>query len=224
MGTTRTNQQKGIYSINYLCASWQGFLQQVVYQIARGYHHHCLTRLSEDKRDKWPLIDQKLIYKYQSVVSKDQRYRIKRAGRANVIYLRWEHCALLLMTDGAHGDLDDRFCYINATPLTIQVSPIIGLKIHYGAKGVTVHLAKDSYQGLKTILWDAARLVTRNPDLLKREFDKLNGLPCWGGIIEQKRQLLDYALTEAKRQGCPLKRDEFRLNTRRHIYQVWARD
>ncbi|NPV92946.1 MAG: hypothetical protein HPY50_19435 [Firmicutes bacterium] len=52
------------------------------------------------KREKWLLIDQKLIKKYQTNKSKGQRHRLRDKGLASTFYLRFDDVALLLHTLG----------------------------------------------------------------------------------------------------------------------------
>lgn len=218
-GRKAAHQKTGRWIMgNYLCISWQGFIQQVVYQISRGYYWYCLVAYPETKQDRWPRIDKKLIEKYSADLSKDQRYRRKAKGVANFMFLRWGHFAVILHTQGI-GQVSDRdhFDDIRKKPLEVRLN--LGYRIHFGSNGVTVHFDRESYQGVKEILADAVRL--HNPRLLKLEFDRLNGIPCWSGVVEQKRQLLAFALRAARKNGLVVKREEFRFNTRRKVYKVF---
>lgn len=205
------------------CSTWQGLIQQVVYQVSRGYRYYHVTYYPDHKKDRWPAIDKKLMKKYP-ILSKDQRYRRKMAGAANFFIIRWQHCAVILMSPGGHGELGDRFDVIQDKPLSIKVSNIIELIIHHGAtgKGITVHFSRECYRGLKAILWDAAHTGKRK--LLIEEFNRLNGIPAWSGISEQKGQLLTYLLTQAKVHNIPVTRADFRFVTRRTIHRVYPDD
>ncbi|OOB74944.1 hypothetical protein AXF41_14110 [Clostridium haemolyticum] len=63
--------------IQYLCGSWQGLIQQVVYLVSRGYYYHHIEYLPQKKSARFPKIDQKLIEKYKADKSKYQRARQK---------------------------------------------------------------------------------------------------------------------------------------------------
>lgn len=202
------------------CSTWQGLIQQLVYQVSRGYRYYHVTYYPECKQDKWPAIDTKLMKKYPPL-SKDQRYRRKMAGDANFYILRWQQCAVILMSSGKHGELGDSFNDIQEKPIAIRVSSIMELIIHQGAtgKGVTVHFSRECYRGLKAILWEAAH--TGRKKLVIDEFNKLNGIPAWSGISEQKNQLLAYALVQAKAHKIVTTRADFRFVTKRTIHKVF---
>ncbi|BET58519.1 hypothetical protein [Geobacter sp. 60473] len=204
---------------NYLCISWQGFIQQVVYQVSRGYYWYCLIEYPEAKQDRWLRTDNKLMGKYSADLSKDQRYRRKGMGKANFMFLRWGRFAVVLHTKGIVEEVADKdhFCDIREKPLEVRLN--LGYRIHFGSNGVTVHLDRESYHGVKEILADAVR--RHNPRLLKQEFDRLNGIPCWSGVVEQKRQLLAFALRAARKNGLVVKREEFRFITRRKVHKVF---
>ena len=207
---------------NYLCMSWQGFLQQVVYQVSRGYLFYCLVEYREDKRDKWMTTDKKLIRKYQTDLSKDQRYRRKAKHLSNFVFLRWDKWAVILHTVGTIDvdKYDDIFHAIDTRPLELRLN--LCYRVHTGAKGeVTVHLTRDSYRGTKASLDHS--IFQRRRDMLIKEFNQLNGLPCWGGIVQQKSQLLEHILRKAGKFGIKVKRGDFRFTTRRAIYEVFEK-
>jgi len=206
---------------NYLCETWQGFLQQIVYQVARGYVFFCLIQYSDKKREKWLNTDKKLITKYNTDQSKDQRYRRKAKQLSNFIFLRWENWAVVLHTFGSIQGVvyDDKFKSILETPLQVRLN--LEYKVHRSAKGeITVHLSRESYQGIKSIL--AHTMILQRREKLIDEFNRINGLPCWGGIVEQKAQLLDHILRKAPRYGIKVKREDFRFTTRRKVYTVFS--
>lgn len=223
--------------VQYLCGSWQGMLQLVVYLMGRGYYYHCVSYYPESKRDKWPNIDRKIMNKYPCGLSKDQRYRRKKLKQANYHFVRWENCALILMTEGEHGALDDRFIDAREQPLYFRISPPVEFKIDPAKvkkegkgerMGIMVHLSRESYLGCKANLREAlerdlskSQIPNASRHLIK-EFEKLNGLPCWGGVIEQKRRLLLWLLGEAKRHGIRLRAADFHVLTKRKIFLVWS--
>lgn len=86
--------------INRLCGTWQGFIQQAVYLISRGYVFHLLMLYPEKKRDRFEDTDRKLITKYGADLSKFQRSRRKLKGLANFYFMRWDQTACVFMTPG----------------------------------------------------------------------------------------------------------------------------
>ncbi|GAM10758.1 hypothetical protein OR1_03055 [Geobacter sp. OR-1] len=213
-------------SQQYLCGSWQGFIQQIVYQFGRGYEHFCLTVLPDEKRDKWLMIDNKLISKYGCNRSKYQRYRSKAKGEANYVYLRWQHLALLLRTKGTLKPESDRFCDIHEHDLRIPISSLVTMKIHKRRKETTtVFLSKDTIKGMKAEFADIIGKDHFDKSFITKRvltiWDYTNGFPQYSGLIEQRSQILDFVVKKCRKHNIPLKREDFRFNTKRKIYKVW---
>ncbi len=207
---------------NYLCNNWQGFLQIIIYMMSRGYYNYCLTILPEKKKSKWLKIDKKLITKYEIGKSKFQRARQKAKGQANFYYLRWESCALLLHTSGNFNiNIDDKFLDVREKPLLIKISDNIKFEVKETSedKKLSVWLNKDSYKGFKLVIADVCR--TKKKPLIIKEYDKINGLPAWKGIIIQKHSIAEYAVKQAKKNNFKLLKKELRINTRRKLYKVF---
>lgn len=68
--------------------------------ICRGYWFYVCGRIPKGKSAA--AIDQKLIRKYDCNNSKSTRWRRKKAGKANVRYLRWNDFFVLISTKGEH--------------------------------------------------------------------------------------------------------------------------
>lgn len=206
----------------YLTENWQGIIQQLVYYISMGYSEYHALVLPEKKRDRWLEIDAKLANKYQTDLSKFQRSRRKEKGLANHVYLRWEQYAFLLRSPGTVPDVPDpdRFHNVRKRPLGITIGTI-AFKIHHAQRGVTVHLDRECYQGIKSNLIDWCKRGNSGRTSLLKEFDALNGLPGWAGVIEQKRHLRDTVLSHGKKYGMTLAPADFRVSTRRKIYKVF---
>ncbi|MBI5388716.1 MAG: hypothetical protein HZA90_28985 [Verrucomicrobia bacterium] len=84
-----------------MATSIEGFVQQLaVGYVAHGYWFYVTGWIPEDKDSC--KIDEKLIQQYGVDVSKWTRCRRKKAGLANVQYLRYERFFLLLATHGPH--------------------------------------------------------------------------------------------------------------------------
>ncbi|NIK80527.1 hypothetical protein FHS15_005717 [Paenibacillus castaneae] len=206
----------------YVCGSWQGLLQMVVYLVGSGYTHYHVISLPIRKKDRWNEIDQKLIDKYQTDKSKWQRARQKRLGAANHMYLRWEHIGILLHTRGNISDKirnDDVFFDVQIKPIPLQISDLTAFLIYFFDGAVTVRLAKETYEGLKMNLADAAR--SRHKAHLIKMINDLNGYPAWRGVIVQKRRLAKYAAVQARKNGINLDEKYLRIYDKRKIYPVW---
>lgn len=166
-----------------------------------------------------------MIAKYGIDKSKFQRARLKKKGVANFIFLRWERCAWILRSTGMVTDdivCDDRFFPVMDRPIEVKVSDDVQLKVgRFGVdKRVSVRMCKDTYQGFKALLWDVAKVKSR--ERCVREFDKINGLPAWKGIIEQKVMLAAYLVKQARRHQVKLAVGDLRVNTKRKVYPVWV--
>ncbi len=208
--------------MNYLCNNWQGFMQMCVYLTGRGYNHYCHITYPLKKQSKWTEIDKKLICKYETDKSKFQRTRQKQRGIANFYLLRWQDQVVIFHTEGEVSDAllyDDRFYNVADKELEVKISEDIELRITR-EKSVTVRLTKESYRGFKALLWDACR--SKNRRIILAEFDKLNGLPAWKGIVYQKKMLAVYTVKQAKKYHIAIKRNELRVNTKRKIYKSFS--
>jgi len=94
--------------MSYRCeaTSVAGFIQQVaVGYLARGYYFYVSGKIPERKDPR--KVDAKLIRRYGIDLSRGQRYRRKKAGLANVQYIRHERFFLLLATHGKHRFFED---------------------------------------------------------------------------------------------------------------------
>jgi hypothetical protein len=230
--------------LNYEVISWQGLIQQLVYLLGRGYYYWCLMYLSESKRDRWHKTDQKLINKYQMDISKHQRSYRKKKGISNFYYLRWEHIAVMLHTEGTLPEnYDDKFFDIRNTKLTLRIGPFSAVTISYekdtrkkkakkkGGKRVkgekrknviVVRLEKECYRNLKAELREVAQ--TKNKAKMIRMFDRLNGFPSWSGIFCQKEQLAKYLVSEAKKHNVKLSLSDLRIVRKRFPVKVFKRE
>lgn len=85
----------------WIATSRAGFVQQVVCSYVRhGYYFFVSGRVPSGKSPE--LVDEKLIARYGIDRSRKERYRLKRAGRANIHYIRFENHWLMLATKGEH--------------------------------------------------------------------------------------------------------------------------
>lgn len=214
----------------YKPTSWQGFLQQLEFLIARsGYRYFHVTNYPEQKRDKWEKIDLKLIEKYQTNMTRSQRYRNKEKRNANFWFLRYENVAVILMaTDKFKGAktqvkdgivIDDQFYDIAKKDLKIDIGKMSSFKIRSVNGKVVVSMTNKMFTEIKYKLLEVAKLKDVNK--AKYEFQKLNGLPAWSGINEQKFQLLDVLVQELKRHNVKAKKSSFFVKLTRDKVKVF---
>lgn len=210
--------------MRYLCNSWQALVQQAVHYLSRcNYHYFHVIHLPEKKRDKWVKIDEKLINKYKCYRNKDQRYDNKKSGYANFVYLRWEHIAIILHSEGKiESDIlyDDRFYDIRKNSMYLKVSDFTHLEIKTFEGKITVSLTQDTYEKIRKMLQRVAK--TKDKKKMIQMFNKLNGLPAYAGIISQKRSLAEYLCERARKHKVVLHLKELRFVDKRKVYKVWA--
>jgi len=212
----------------YLCDSWQGLLQQLVYLVGRGYIYWHVTYFPMNKQKKWEQIDEKLIKKYGTDKSKWQRSRLKVKGMANFMYLRWKQIAVILHTNGDLPEdfsLNDPFSDIRYRHLTLKISELTSFDIQYIQKSgyqdytVTVRFSKEMYRGLKDELYEVSKI--KDPNLMKKTFEKINGFPAWAGIVSQRRFLAKYLVKQARKNDVKLNESELKIKDRRVPVKVW---
>ena len=85
----------------YIATSRTGFVQQLVCSYVRhGYRFYVSGKVPEGKD---PLqVDEKLLDRYDIRKTDRQRYRAKKAGKANLQYIRFDRDWLMLATPGSH--------------------------------------------------------------------------------------------------------------------------
>jgi len=143
----------------YRCvaSSVEGFVQQVaVSYVGRGYWFYVAGCVPEGKD---PVrVDQKLMEKYGVDRTKWERARRKRAGLANLQYIRFGGRFLLLATPGEHSFfVEERENIRDARRVPIQFA---GYSISYRDGHPHVRIAREVYNLTKAFLLEQA---PRNP-------------------------------------------------------------
>lgn len=205
----------------YLVKSWQALMQQLVFLAGQGYIHYYVAYLPPHKKEKFDSIDKKLIAKYQTNVSKYQRYRFKQKNKANFIYLRWEYIAVILHTNGNIPTIEgmDSFKNLRDGAMAIQLSKFLALSVvTYNGK-TTVRFSRESYRTLKTHIATYAKHKQKGKII--ETIQKLNGVPAYKGVFEQKRQLVEFAIGELEKNGVYAGVNEFRVTNKRKLYTVF---
>jgi hypothetical protein len=167
----------------YRCeaTSVEGFVQQLaVSYLAHGYWFY-VTGHVPDRKDPHA-VDRKLIEHYGIDHSKWERARRKRAGAANVQYLRFERFFVLLATHGAHPFFDEEGNVVHdARRVPIRFHGY-ALSHHGGHPHVRIEQAE--YNRLKAYFLDVA--THRSADQLAAELGRLPFEP----YAPVRRQLL----------------------------------
>lgn len=205
----------------HLVATWQALMQQLVFLAGQGYTYYYIAYLPLHKKEKFDSIDKKLIAKYQTNVSKYQRYRFKQKNQANFMYLRWEHIAVILHTNGDIPPIEgiDSFRDLRDGSMTIQLSKYLALSVVMQNGKTTVRFSRESYRTLKTHIATYAKHKQKNKII--ETIQKLNGVPVYKGIFEQKKQLVEFAVSELEQYGVYTTSNEFRVTNKRKLYTVF---
>ncbi|MFO0849928.1 MAG: hypothetical protein U0871_15440 [Gemmataceae bacterium] len=167
----------------YRCeaSSLAGFVQQLAARyVASGYYFYVVGRVPAGKDPR--RVDAKLLTRYGVDLSKFARARRKRAGRANVHYLRYRDVFVLLATHGEH-----RFFELEAAQIRdVRREPlkVEGYAVGFRAGRVSVRIERGEYRSLRAYFADLA--VRRSAASLA---DELGSLP-YEPYAPVRRQLL----------------------------------
>jgi hypothetical protein len=156
--------------MEYRCeaTSIAGFVQQLaVAYVGRAYWFYVTGEIPERKDPR--AVDEKLIEKYGLGIGKATRARRKAAGFANIQYLRYRRCFVLLATLGKHQFFEEERKFIrDAREVPIKFG---GYAISYRAGHPHVRIEQGRYLELKAYLGDIA--VHRTKERLEEELSRL---------------------------------------------------
>ena len=157
--------------MQYRCVatSVDGFIQQVaVAYLARGYWFYVAGRIPPTKDPEH--VDQKLVARYGIAVSQKERCRRKRAGLANMQYIRHERFFLLMATHGQHGFFEDEAGQLrDARRVAIRYA---GYSLSHRSGRASVRIASDEFSRLKAYFLELA--CRRSADALSTEFARVH--------------------------------------------------
>jgi hypothetical protein len=171
----------------YCCeaVSIEGFIQQLaVSYVAKGYWFYVRGRIPPPKDHR--RVDQKLIERYGIEVSKYVRARRKRAGLANVQYLRLGDVYVLLATKGEHPFFAaEGKCVRDLRRVPLKVfGYAVSYRVNGGRGHASVRIERQLYRELKAYF--EALAVHRSMEGLAVELRELPFAP----YAPVKRQLL----------------------------------
>ena len=158
------------------------FIQQLaVAYVARGYWFYVSGWIPFNKDAE--AVDCKLIEKYGIDISKWERARRKKAGLANLHYLRHGRNFVLIATHGKHRFFEEEAAVIR----DIRRVPfrLGGYSVSYRNDHASVRIAQESYKGLRAYLTDLA--PRRSVEAMIEEFRMLHYEP----YAPVRRQLLN---------------------------------
>jgi hypothetical protein len=205
--------------MSYRCeaTSVAGFIQQVaVGYLARGYYFYVSGRIPAGKDPR--KVDAKLIRKYGIDLSRGQRYRRKKAGLANVQYIRHERYFLLMATHGQHRFFEDEMRRIrDARRVPIKYA---GYSVSHSNGRANVRMDRATYRQALADLTDLA--LRRSVEHMIIAFQ---GLPFEPYSPIRKQKLLQLRAVNRVRLRAtldPVPPQALRL--RRRIYMPFSRD
>lgn len=196
----------------YCCeaTSIEGFIQQLaVGYVARGYVFYVCGQVPERKDPRG--VDLRLIKKYGIAKSKWARARRKRAGFANLQYLRLGRFFVLLSTPGKHPFFEQEAKQI----LDCRKTPIKhgGYAVSYTGRHVRVRIEREQYNLFKAYFSDLA--LRRSAKTLERMITTLPFEP-YAGVYRQLWGLVRVVNAARKTAGLDLLAPELR-NKRRLV-------
>lgn len=160
----------------------EGFIQQLaVSYISNGYFFYVTGRIPDRKDPR--AVDRKFVQLYDLRASKWARARRKRAGLANVQYLRHERFFILLATHGKHPIFEGESNLIrDARRVSIKFA---GYSVSFRGGHAHVRIEQEQYKLVKSYLLDLA--VRRSAESLESVFRDLPFEP----YAPVRRQLLN---------------------------------
>ena len=186
--------------MSYRCAavSVEGFIQQLaVAYVARGYVFYVTGRIPERKEPE--RIDAKLIDRYGIDISQWARARRKRAGQANLQYLRHGRFFVLLATPGDHPFFREEGA--NVRDVRRRSIKYAGYAVGFRGGHVQVRIDLPRYRELKA--WFEDRATRRPVSVLARAFYELPFEPYYL-VRQQEFHLLRAVNRRRLAAGLPL--------------------
>lgn len=186
--------------MQYRCAavSVEGFIQQLaVAYVSRGYLFYVTGEIPASKDAS--RVDAKLVERYGIGISQWARARRKRAGRANVQYLRHGSFFVLLATRGEHPFFEAEGANVrDARRRSIKYA---GYAVGFRGGHVQVRIDRPRYRELKG--WFEEHATRRGVESLAKAFYELPFEPYYL-VRQQEFALLRAVNHRRKAAGLPL--------------------
>jgi len=185
----------------YEAATVEGFIQQLaVCYIKNGYFFYVTGHVREGKDPR--NVDRKILDRYGIAVSKFTRARRKKAGRANLHYLRHGRFFIIVATHGAHPFFsEERDTIRDARRVPIKYA---GYALSYSGGAPRVRIDKGTELNLKAYFEDIATKASAKS--LAAQLHKLPFEP-YGGVYDQLREI--FRAVEERRKAAGLERVPF---------------
>ncbi len=174
-----------------------GFIQQLAVQyVTHGYWRYVTGHIPEHKDPR--AVDEKLIRRYDISISSAERSRRKKAGRANVQYIRHKRLFVLVATKGRHRFYEEEAGQIR--DFRRDVLKVRGYAIAYRRGHVSVRIERGEFRRLKTYFENIA--VHKSARAVGDEFHRVRYEP-YAPIRSQLVALLRTTNRQRKIAGMP---------------------
>ena len=164
----------------YLVRDEHCFIQLLATNYAcRGYPFYFRSRVPDGKASK--PVDEKLLAEYGIATSKQQRWRRKRLGRANLQYLRYQQDFVILAT---HGE-NDFFQKNEGAIRDMRSHPLkfYGYSVSLKGGHCVVRIEQEQYKLLKATFQETA-LLRKDPAEIGAQIDALP-FERYRGVLKQ---------------------------------------
>ena len=184
-------------------ANLKKLLRQLNLYINYGYVRYALRTIPEDKDLK--IIDEKISKVYAVTYCRTTRARRKKAGKANVIYLRLNRSFILLASEGEEHEACNKISSTNFLDRSLYFSGYsIGTKNqNVRGRGVLprawIEIAEERYSSIRKQLQG---LALHNHQKVTDYFCRISPF-YFAGINQQKWKLLLETNRTRKRAGLP---------------------
>jgi hypothetical protein len=206
----------GMEVTRFAASTVEGFIQQLAVScVARGYVFYVCGHLPGHKDPRE--LDRKMAERYHLALSKWSRARRKRAGLANVRYLRFDRFFVLVATPGEHRFFADEAGLIqDCRRVPIKFG---GYSVSSRGGRAHVRIEREQYNLLKAYFLEVA--LRRRADALERMVASLPFEP-YAPVRRQLLNLVRAINAERKAAGYePLRYDCIRM--KRRIVKPFAR-
>lgn len=175
------------------------FCRNILSYVGAGYSDYKINVIPEKKAAdalKVSRIQKKIIEKYDTDLTKDQRYYKKSKGYANYGSIYFKNKIYLFRTSGERVETEN----FQEVPdqLTLEISEYLTLILFRDERGkFTFKMSKGTFRKIKEKIRIA--LIKKDGRSFHFEINKLRGLPTYRGIELQKNQLKKWIKKEQKK-------------------------
>ena len=189
----------GVYMRQYEARTFGDFLRKIAYDYARyGYTEYAVREIPQGKDIR--AVDEKLLRVYGVTYHYTTRAKRRKAGKANVAYVRYKR-RFILMAQPGEGETWNRVVRRN-----LQVEPLLigGYELRVRGKTPVITIAERRWRRVRALVLGLAlhpepRVRHLLVTWLQRVFPY-----SFPGIVQQKRRLVRAVNRRRKTAGLPL--------------------